>query len=69
MNKQLIKCPACGWTYNDKNSKVFGHYRVYRDNCAISKQDFIILKCRKCHTQFKLMIVPNQEPLLVEMSK
>jgi RNase P subunit RPR2 len=65
----LVKCPKCGWTYKNNNYKAFGWYRVYLDNWHLNSREYLILKCRKCGTRFKIMLIPNQEPLLVEIHK
>jgi hypothetical protein len=50
-NKKLLRCPACAYTYNNNNSKKFGHYRVYMN--IYQGEEYIILKCRKCGSCFK----------------
>lgn len=54
---ELLKCPRCGYMYSGKNTRVFGHYRVYikkeySHKLKCYRNERIILRCKKCGTEF-----------------
>ena len=62
MGKKLLKCPKCGWTYNDNNTKRFGWYRVYSNEHH--PKEFLHFVCRKCKSKFKVYLDQSKDKIM-----